>query len=150
MSVPYGSLKTRVSVVRKCPSPLVQGTHTLAETTPEVYQASGYADIAADKSIWYAHLSYACVMLSHCMLHVGSGSSPLDMIRTINRWSLGLTAVYGCYYTDESRAKMNQPGATSMVGLLSELGPCRTLNDSSGVELNPTSWTEFANVCVNA
>ena len=28
----------------------------LAETTPHVYQASGYGDIAADKSIWFVAL----------------------------------------------------------------------------------------------
>jgi carboxypeptidase C (cathepsin A) len=33
-----------------------------------------------------------------------------------------------------------------MVGLFQELGPCRIKNDSTGVDLNPTSWNNNANV----
>jgi carboxypeptidase C (cathepsin A) len=40
-----------------------------------------------------------------------------------------------------------KPGASSMVGLFQEHGPCRIKNDSSGVDLNPTSWNEVANMC---
>ena len=36
-----------------------------------------------------------------------------------------------------------------MIGLFQELGPCRIKNDSTGVHLNPTSWTEYANVYVS-
>ena len=36
-----------------------------------------------------------------------------------------------------------------MVGLFQELGPCRINNQSSGVDLNPTSWNEYANVYVS-
>jgi carboxypeptidase C (cathepsin A) len=35
-----------------------------------------------------------------------------------------------------------------MIGLFQELGPCRISNDSTGVDLNPTSWNEYANVYV--
>ena len=33
-----------------------------------------------------------------------------------------------------------------MVGLFQELGPCRINNQSTGVDLNPTSWNTNANV----
>ena len=42
-----------------------------------------------------------------------------------------------------------KPGASSMIGLFQENGPCRINNQSTGVDLNPTSWNEFANVYVS-
>jgi len=33
-----------------------------------------------------------------------------------------------------------------MIGLFQELGPCRINNQSTGVDLNPTSWNNVANV----
>ena len=36
-----------------------------------------------------------------------------------------------------------------MIGLFQELGPCRINNQSTGVDLNPTSWNEYANVYVS-
>ena len=36
-----------------------------------------------------------------------------------------------------------------MIGLFQELGPCRINNQSTGVGLNPTSWTNVANVYVS-
>jgi carboxypeptidase C (cathepsin A) len=35
-----------------------------------------------------------------------------------------------------------------MLGLFREHGPCRINNDSTGVDLNPTSWNEVANMYV--
>jgi hypothetical protein len=35
-----------------------------------------------------------------------------------------------------------------MAGLFMENGPCRINNQSTGVDLNPTSWNEVANVYV--
>jgi hypothetical protein len=41
----------------------------LAETTPGVYQASGYGDLAADKSIWYVnYLGSPSLVLLICIL----------------------------------------------------------------------------------
>jgi len=40
----------------------------------------------------------------------------------------------------------DQPGSSSMIGLFQELGPCRINNQSTGVDLNPTSWNNNANV----
>jgi hypothetical protein len=36
-----------------------------------------------------------------------------------------------------------------MIGLFQELGPCRINNQSTGVDLNPTSWNDAANVYVS-
>jgi carboxypeptidase C (cathepsin A) len=36
-----------------------------------------------------------------------------------------------------------------MLGLFQELGPCRINNQSTGVDLNPMSWNEYANVYVS-
>ena len=36
-----------------------------------------------------------------------------------------------------------------MVGLFQELGPCRINNQSTGVDLNPTSWNSVANVYIS-
>jgi carboxypeptidase C (cathepsin A) len=36
-----------------------------------------------------------------------------------------------------------------MIGLFQELGPCRINNQSTGVNLNPTSWNNYANVYVS-
>lgn len=38
------------------------------------------------------------------------------------------------------------PGSSSMIGLFQEHGPCTIRNDSSTVDLNPTSWNEVANI----
>ncbi|KAJ8521696.1 hypothetical protein ONZ45_g1633 [Pleurotus djamor] len=38
------------------------------------------------------------------------------------------------------------PGASSMIGLFQENGPCRIRNDSSDVDHNPLSWNNHANV----
>ncbi len=39
-----------------------------------------------------------------------------------------------------------QPGSSSMIGLLQELGPCRITNDTRSVTLNPFSWNNEANL----
>ena len=36
-----------------------------AETTPGVYQASGYGDLATNKSIWFVHLGCFYVLFFH-------------------------------------------------------------------------------------
>ena len=36
-----------------------------------------------------------------------------------------------------------------MIGLFQEHGPCRINNQSTGVNLNPESWNEVANVYVS-
>jgi carboxypeptidase C (cathepsin A) len=33
-----------------------------------------------------------------------------------------------------------------MIGLFQELGPCHINNQSTGVDLNPMSWNNYANV----
>ena len=43
----------------------------------------------------------------------------------------------------------DQPGASSMLGLFQELGPCRINNQSTGVDLNSMSWNNNANVYVS-
>lgn len=40
----------------------------------------------------------------------------------------------------------SQPGASSMLGLFQEHGPCRITNNSSSVTLNAFSWNNEANV----
>jgi carboxypeptidase C (cathepsin A) len=45
--------------------------------------------------------------------------------------------------------ELYQPGSSSMLGLFQELGPCLINNQSTGVDLNPTSWNEYANVYVS-
>ncbi|KAF8500344.1 alpha/beta-hydrolase [Russula emetica] len=84
----------------------------VCETTPGVYQASGYGDLAANKSIWFWFFA----------ARQNPDSAPLIT------WFNG------------------GPGSSSMIGLFQELGPCRINNQSSGVDLNPTSWNDYANV----
>ncbi|KAN0107693.1 alpha/beta-hydrolase [Russula decolorans] len=84
----------------------------VCETTPGVYQASGYGDLATNKSIWFWFFA--------------ARKNP-DKAPLITWFSGG-------------------PGDSSMLGLFQELGPCRINNQSTGVDLNPTSWNEYANV----
>ncbi|KAH9958046.1 serine carboxypeptidase [Russula dissimulans] len=84
----------------------------VCETTPGVYQASGYGDVANDKSIWFWFFA----------ARNKSNTAPLVT------WFNG------------------GPGSSSMLGLFQELGPCRINNQSTGVDLNPTSWNNVANV----
>lgn len=53
--------RTQESAVRGrlCPLSLPKSHQIeMAETTPGVYQASGYGDLATDQSIWYLNLHY--------------------------------------------------------------------------------------------
>jgi len=84
----------------------------VCETTPGVYQASGYGDLAANKSIWFWFFA----------ARKNPDNAPLIT------WFNG------------------GPGSSSMLGLFQENGPCRINNQSSGVDLNPTSWNDYANV----
>ncbi|KAI9513319.1 serine carboxypeptidase [Russula earlei] len=84
----------------------------VCETTPGVYQASGYGDLAEDKSIWFWFFA--------------ARNNP-DTAPLITWFNGG-------------------PGSSSMIGLFQELGPCRINNESTGVDLNPTSWNNDANV----
>ncbi|KAN0107695.1 carboxypeptidase S1 [Russula decolorans] len=84
----------------------------VCETTPGVYQASGYGDLSANKSIWFWFFA--------------ARKNP-DKAPLITWFNGG-------------------PGGSSMLGLFQELGPCRINNQSTGVDLNPTSWNEYANV----
>jgi hypothetical protein len=55
------------------------------ETTPHVYQASGYGDIAADKSIWFVLPFDFDIPFSYFITNIpstGSGSSPRATILT--------------------------------------------------------------------
>ncbi|KAI9454354.1 serine carboxypeptidase [Russula earlei] len=84
----------------------------ICETTPGVYQASGYGDLAEDKSIWFWFFA--------------ARNNP-DTAPLITWFNGG-------------------PGSSSMIGLFQELGPCRINNQSTRVDLNPTSWNNDANV----
>jgi len=84
----------------------------VCETTPYVYQASGYGDLAVNKSIWFWFFA--------------ARKNP--EIAPLVTWFNG------------------GPGSSSMIGLFQELGPCRINNQSTGVDLNPTSWNDNANV----
>ncbi|KAI0271165.1 serine carboxypeptidase [Russula aff. rugulosa BPL654] len=84
----------------------------VCETTPGVYQASGYGDISANKSIWFWFFA--------------ARNNP-DTAPLITWFNGG-------------------PGSSSMIGLFQELGPCRINNQSTGVDFNPSSWNEYANV----
>lgn len=66
-------------------------THAPTETTPGVYQASGYADIAEDKSIWYVSVRAGVLVGLHPTVLIGSGSLPPATIRTTSRWLRGST-----------------------------------------------------------
>ncbi|KAI0305240.1 serine carboxypeptidase [Multifurca ochricompacta] len=84
----------------------------VCETTPGVYQASGYGDLSSDESVWFWFFA--------------ARNNP-DTAPLVTWFNGG-------------------PGSSSMVGLFQELGPCRINNQSSGVDLNPTSWNNNANV----
>jgi cathepsin A (carboxypeptidase C) len=38
------------------------------------------------------------------------------------------------------------PGASSLLGLLFELGPCKVFENATGTELNPFSWNSNASI----
>ncbi|KAI0036241.1 serine carboxypeptidase [Vararia minispora EC-137] len=84
----------------------------ICETTPGVYQASGYGDIAANKSIWF------------WFFEARNNPETAPLVAWFN----------------------GGPGSSSMIGLFQELGPCRIQNDSTTVEPNPNSYTDFTNV----
>ncbi|KAH9974756.1 serine carboxypeptidase [Lactifluus volemus] len=84
----------------------------ICETTPGVYQASGYGDLSQNESIWFWFFA--------------ARNNP-DTAPLITWFNGG-------------------PGSSSMIGLFHELGPCRINNQSTGVDLNPMSWNNYANV----
>ncbi|KAJ7655888.1 serine carboxypeptidase [Mycena rosella] len=84
----------------------------ICETTPNVFQASGYGDLAANKSIFFWYFA----------ARNNPATAPFAL------WLNG------------------GPGASSMIGLFQELGPCRITNDSSSVTRNPYSWNTNVNM----
>ncbi|KAI0743602.1 serine carboxypeptidase [Daedaleopsis nitida] len=84
----------------------------VCETTPGVYQASGYGDIASDGSIWFWFFE----------ARHNPDTAPLTV------WLQG------------------EGGTSSMVGLLTENGPCRLNGDQTSVSPNPYSFNEVSNV----
>ncbi|GBE84794.1 Carboxypeptidase S1 [Sparassis crispa] len=84
----------------------------ICETTPGVYQASGYGNISSSESIWFWFFE----------ARNNPDTAPLTI------WLNG------------------GPGASSMIGLFQEHGPCRITNDSSSVTFNPYSWNEVSNM----
>ncbi|KAF8636217.1 hypothetical protein AX17_003703 [Amanita inopinata Kibby_2008] len=84
----------------------------ICETTPGVYQASGYADLTSSNSIWFWYFA----------ARNNPDTAPLAL------WFNG------------------GPGASSMIGLFQENGPCRITNDSSSVTNNAFSWNNDVNM----
>ena len=64
-----------------------------AETTRGVYQASGYGDVNADKSIWFVLKFGWFICFLICVLPPGSGSSPRAQILILPPSSRGSTVV---------------------------------------------------------
>ncbi|KAI0287694.1 serine carboxypeptidase [Russula brevipes] len=109
------TLKEAASIDATTPTPgklRVVENSGVCETTPRVYQASGYGDLSSNQSIWFWFFA----------ARNNPATAPLIT------WFNG------------------GPGSSSMIGLFQELGPCRINNQSSGVDLNPTSWNTNANV----
>ena len=83
---------------------------------------------------------------SNCNL-AGSGSSKLGTIPTLRLSRFGSKARLGRNAFIRTRTLIpSQGGTSSMVGLLTENGPCRLSDDGSSVSLNPSSFNEVSNV----
>lgn len=104
----------------------------IKETTPGVNQVSGYGDVSSTKSLWFWFFeSRSNPDTAPLALWFNGGVSHRSSQKTrISFW---------CIYS-------SQPGSSSMIGLLQELGPCRITNDSSHVTLNNFSWNNEANL----
>ncbi|KAI0053186.1 serine carboxypeptidase [Auriscalpium vulgare] len=114
-SVAKAKAPQQFSVAASTPTPgklRVTENSGVCETTPGVYQASGYGDLTSNESVWFWFFA--------------ARNNP-DTAPLITWFNGG-------------------PGSSSMIGLFQELGPCRINNASTGVDLNPTAWNEFANV----
>ncbi|KIJ41895.1 hypothetical protein M422DRAFT_229416 [Sphaerobolus stellatus SS14] len=85
----------------------------VCETTPGIFQASGYGDLTANESVWFWFFESRAA---------DPDNAPLSI------WLNG------------------GPGSSSMIGLFQENGPCRINNASTGVTLNPNSWSNVSNM----
>ena len=77
----------------------------------------------------------------------GFGSSLLARIRILRLWLSGSMEEYAVsIFAHYIWLILVQPGASSMVGLLQEHGPCRINNDSATVSHNQYSWNNEVNM----
>jgi Serine carboxypeptidase len=115
-----------------------------------VYQASGYGDLAPDKSVW--SVSNSGVLSVFSFFHLCSANRFWFFAARHDPDKAPLITWFNGGVSDTVRHlilhthKLYQPGSSSMLGLFQENGPCRINNDSLGVHHNPMSWNEFANV----
>ncbi|CDO70637.1 hypothetical protein BN946_scf184756.g3 [Trametes cinnabarina] len=105
------------------------------ETTPGVYQASGYADLDKNNSLWSVELV--------CYYSSSGGIPPLLM----------LNARFWFFEARENPETapltlwlQGGPGSSGLVGLYQEHGPCRINNDTTSVSYNPFSWNNVSNM----
>ncbi|KAL5506982.1 hypothetical protein ACEPAH_6438 [Sanghuangporus vaninii] len=104
-----GSLRTRAV---KAGMMRYENNSGVCETTPAVFQASGYADLTKNQHMWWWFFA----------ARNNSASAPAAI------WLNG------------------GPGASSMLGLFQENGPCRIDANGTSTSLNPYSWNNNVNM----
>ncbi|CAE6433513.1 unnamed protein product [Rhizoctonia solani] len=101
----------------------------VCESTPGVYQASGYADLTSNQSMWQVKSvqSAQSKLTQDCRFWFFAARNNPDTA-PLSIWLNG------------------GPGSSSMIGLFRAMGPCRINEDGATVTRNSYAWNEYSNM----